>query len=156
MQNVQDTHSLRTQIFRLNRNKQIAPLVETVRDAKRRQPSQASCKIKPGTLAGLQNDGKTQNKKDQSINKIDHGSVDQEELSKRDHVDEIVAYGPESKYHKNLRLLPLLFEVLYSVFFLREVFITSNGLPATVNCVRVKRREIVSDSLQKYSDCHSV
>jgi hypothetical protein len=42
-------------------------------------------------LTGLKNDGKPKQEKDQPINKIDHGSVDQEKIGKSDHLGEIVA-----------------------------------------------------------------
>jgi hypothetical protein len=93
MQNVQDMHDLRAEVFRLDGNEKIAPFVEAMHDAKRSQPAQSSSEIQPGTLSGLKNYGEAQKEKDQSVYKVDHGSIEQKEISQSNHGGKIVAYG---------------------------------------------------------------
>ena len=76
MQNVQDMHDLKTEIFRLDGDEQVTPFMKTMCDAECGEPAQSSGKIKSGTLSRLQNDGKAQKEKDQSVDKVDHGSID--------------------------------------------------------------------------------
>jgi hypothetical protein len=56
-----------------------------MREAKRGKPAQASCQIKSRTLSCLQDDGKAQDEKDQSIDKVNDGAVEQKEFREGDH-----------------------------------------------------------------------
>ena len=90
--------------------------MKTMRDTECGKPTQTSGKIKSGTLAGLQNDGKPHDKKYQSVYKIDHRPVELEEFRECNHAKRIVAYGSGEASSSNMNILILQDKIKGQIF----------------------------------------
>ena len=68
------------QIFGLQWNKQVAPFIKPMQETESCQPGETPCQIQPRGTPGLQRNCQTQDKKHQSIDKIDDFVIDVKEI----------------------------------------------------------------------------